>query len=150
MEAIVLKKVVLLYWALWLSAVFLLNVFDGLRVLGLLPRWWRLFSGNYALIVRTTRVYHCPGWLTAGLFVGVIAWQALAAVLLWRAVGVFQGVAVSGMEAVYAAFGVSLALWAAFTLVNEILVNYRGVRVHMQIFATQLASLLAVGLLPDR
>ena len=52
----------------------------------------------------------------------------------------------------YAAFGVSLALWAGLIVADEAFVAYEIANLeatHVRLFAVQLISLLAVRLLPD-
>lgn len=136
----------LVFWALWLTLVFLTNLFDGLKAAGVLPGSWRFASGNYQAMGKVTGKYGTPGWLLGLLFAGVIVWELLAAALLWRAALTFGGAGGSGM--MYMAFTVSLALWAAFILADEVFSAYEMSQTHWAIFIAQLVSLLAVGLLP--
>ena len=96
---------------------------------------------------QVTAVHQTPPALVLLLFLGVVVWEAVAAALLWRAFGAFQGV-LKGMDAVYAAFAVSLALWAAFMLADEVFIAYGVEGTHMAIFTAQIVTLLAIRLLP--
>ena len=138
----VLKSGVLLFWAAWFTVVVLTNVFDVLRASGVVPAGWTFASGNWQLMVKVTGVHGTPAAVVAVLFLGVIAWEALAGFLFWRAWA-------AGGRGGVAAFTVSLALWAAFTLADEIFVAYTLGPVHLRLLGLQLLSLLALRLLPE-
>lgn len=138
-----LARGILLFWALYFSIVALTNTFDAARSFGVLPPGWTLASGNYALVVKVTAVHGTPMAVVLILFLGVIAWEALSAVLFWRAL------MTRTRRAVYAAFTMSLALWAVFALVDEIFIAYTLGGVHRDLFGIELVSLLALRLLPD-
>jgi hypothetical protein len=144
-----LKHGILLFWALWLSVAWLANMCDGLKACRLLGARWKFASGNYALMVETTQKYHAPLWLIALLFLGVILWQGCSALLFWSACIGFQGVHQPGEHTLYAAFLVSLALWAAFLIADEIFLAYESEATHMRVFVAQVMSLLALALLPE-
>jgi hypothetical protein len=80
--------------------------------------------------------------LVALLFLGVVAWQACAAALFWRAWA-------QGGRGGVLAFTVGLALWAGFVLADEIFIAYTLEAVHLRLFGLQLLSVLALRLLPD-
>jgi hypothetical protein len=138
----VLKRLLLLCWAAWFSVVLATNALDGLKALGLLPPEWPFASGNYRSLVETTARYGTPDWLNGLLFLGVIGWEALAAWLFWRAAWRLQP------GAVRAAFTAGLGLWAAFLLADEVFLAYTVEAAHLRLFTAQLATLLAVELLP--
>lgn len=147
-----IKRGVLLFWALWLSIVLAGNIADGLKALKILPDTWPFASGNYLYMVKVTSIYHTPEWIVAVLFVGIMIWEGLGAYLFWRSFREFNGIKDSGLTAVYRAFGVSLALWAAFLIADEIVLVYKIGNlqmVHMGIFTSQFITLLAIRLLPD-
>jgi len=150
MQGLLLKQGLLLFWAVWLSITCVANFCDGLKALKLISTRWRFASGNYAFLVATTQKYHPTPWLPARLFLGVILWQGLAALLFWRAVGMFTGMQLPGLHAMHTAFVGSLALWAAFMIADEIVLAYEAETTHMRIFIAQLLSLLVLHLLPDR
>lgn len=137
-----LKSGVLVFWAAWFSIVVLTNVFDVLKAAGVVPAGWTFASGNWALMVKVTGVHGTPVAVVALLFLGVIVWEALAAILFWRAWA-------AGGRGGVVAFTVSLALWAAFTLADEIFIAYTLGPVHLRLFGLQLLSLLALRLLPE-
>lgn len=144
-----LKRGLLVFWALWHSIVALTNVFDALKGLGVLDPGWGFASGNWDFMRSVTAVYATPHALVALLFAGVIAWEALAAVLFWRAFGGGMGTARNNRPAVTGAFVVSIALMAVFILVDEIFLAYDVESTHLRLFIAELVSLLAIVLLPD-
>ena len=143
-----LKQGIVVFWAVWFSVTFFANAFDGLKALKVMGEGWRFVSGNYAAIVETTRKYSLPAWLTGLLFLGVVLWQGLSALLFWYACSAFHGMHVPGLPALDLAFLVSLALWAAFMIADEIFTAYDAEATHMRIFIAQLLSLLVLHLLP--
>jgi hypothetical protein len=147
-SAVLLKRGLLLFWAAWLSLVLATNVLDAAKALGLLGRSWAFASGNYAFLCQTTARYGTPAWANAVLFAGVVAWEALAAGLSWRALWAFRGKG-TGRPTLHAAWAAGLSLWAAFILADEIFVTYTVAVTHWLLFAAQLATLLAVELLPE-
>jgi hypothetical protein len=147
--SLVLKQGILLFWALWLTVTWLANTCDGLKACHLLGAGWKFASGNYALMVETTQKYRTPLWLNVVLFGGVILWQGCAALLFWFALSVFHGVHRPGGNALYTAFLVSLALWAAFIVVDEIFLAYATEDTHLRVFTAQTISLLLLLLMPE-
>ena len=78
----------------------------------------------------------------------MICWEGVAAALFWPAWWRFAGCG-RGTRAVYAAFTTSLSLWAAFLLADEGFLAYAVAGTHLRLFTGQLASLLAIALLPE-
>src|SRR5262245_32819370 len=76
-----LKPRLLLIWAAWFTVVFATNVCDGLTAAGFLPSSWSFASGNFRFVSDTTARYGVPNWLNAVLFIGVIGWEGIAALL---------------------------------------------------------------------
>lgn len=147
-----IKRGLLAFWAVWFSIVVASNITDGLKSLALLPERWAFVSGNYLLMARVTDIYGTPTWMVTVLFLGVVIWEGMGAFLFWRSAREFSGVEGQGLATVYIAFAVSLALWAAFVIADELFIAYRVgslEAVHMGIFTAQLMTLLAVRLLPD-
>ena len=137
-----LKSGVLLFWAAWFTIVLFTNVFDALKAGRVLPAGWTLASGNWELMLKVTAVHATPVAIVGLLFLGVIAWQALASVLFWRAWA-------AGGRGGVAAFTIGLALWAVMALADELFLAYSVEPVHVRLFGVQLLSVLALRLLPD-
>src|SRR5262245_4820756 len=116
MNPVFLKRVLLLFWAVWLTVVFTTNTMDGLKALNLLPEAWAFASGNYCFLCETTARYDTPSWVNGLLFLGVINWEGVAAVLFWLAWARFRRKHGQSPRTVYAAFTAGLTLWAAFLI----------------------------------
>ncbi len=143
-----LKRGLLLFWAAWLTVVLTTNLLDGAKAAGLLPEGWAFASGNYRFLAETTARYGTPAWLNGLLFAGVLCWEGVAAVLFWLAWGRSSGRG-AGRRTLYAAFTVGLGLWAAFLLADEVCIAYAVEGTHLRLFTAQLATLLAIELLPE-
>jgi hypothetical protein len=144
----ILKTGLILFWSVWLSIVFLTNVLAALKALGLLPEDWRFASSNYQAVADTISEYSWPRRLAGVLFLGVILWQGLAVLLFWQAFFRYQDTASTGLAHINTAFGVSLGLWAAFMIADELFTVYRQESAHVLFFIGQLVTLLAIHLLP--
>jgi hypothetical protein len=145
-QVVFLKRMLLGFWAAWHTLVFATNLCDAGKALGLLGEGWAFASGNYRFLVETTARYGTPSWVNGLLFGGVLCWEGSAAVLFWLA---FRGRRRESTRLVYAAFAVSLTLWAAFALADEAFIAYAVEGTHLRLFTAQLATLLAVELLPE-
>jgi hypothetical protein len=150
---LLLKRFLLLFWAVWLSLVVASNVADGLKAAGVLPESFRFVSGNYGMILEVTAPFGLPPAVAGFLFVGVILWESLSLVLFWYTGLTFQGTKEPDRHGrLVLTFTVSLALWAAFQIACEAFPSelaYKIEGVHRMVFAAQLATLLALVLLPD-
>lgn len=143
-----LKLALLLFWTAWFAVVFLTNVFGGLKAMGVLPPSWKFASTNYQAVVKATAIYGPPAWLPPVLFVGVALWQlAITALFAWAA-GAWLLDGQLDWRAVNLAFGAGIGLWAAFMLADEIVLKYEFERTHELLFIAQLASLVAMHVLP--
>jgi hypothetical protein len=149
-NSVALKPLLLSIWAAWFTIVFITNAFDGLKALGLLPPDWVFVSGNYRFVTEATARYLVPSWLNALLFLGVVAWEATAAILFWCAVWRFRIPETRGRSPARLAFAVSLGLWGAFLFADEIFIAYAVEGAHMRIFTAQLVTLLVVELVAER
>jgi len=144
-----LKQGIVLFWIVLLLVTFFANTFDGLKALKVMGEGWRFVSGNYASMVETTCKYPLPAWFAGLLFLGVVLWQGLSALLFWYAFGAFHGMHFPGLRALDLAFLVSPALWAVFMIADEIFTAYDAEATHMRIFTAQLLSLMVLHLLPE-
>jgi len=148
MNAILLKRLLLFFWAVWFTVVFLSNLADAGKALGLLDSSWAFASGNWKLILEATVRYRTPAAVNAVLFTGVILWEGIVVVLFWWAGWTFRG-RDSGRKGVYLAFTTSLLLWGAFLVADEVLIAYPLAGTHLRLFTAHLVTLLAVELLPE-
>lgn len=146
---LLLKQGLILFWALWLSIAWLSNLCDGLKATRLLRDQWWFASGNYQMMAETTQKCRMPPWMTTMLFVGVLAWQGGAMLLLWAAFFNFRGLHQPGAAVLYAAFLVNLALWAALLIADEMFLAYETESTHLRVLTAQMVSLLVLTLLPE-
>src|SRR5215472_558506 len=113
------KRVILVFWAAWFTVVFLTNLFDALKALGIVGEGWTFASGNWAFMLKTTGIHRVPAQVVAVLFAGVMAWECISAILMWTAVGALCRAADQpSAHAVYGAFAVALGLFGAFMIAD--------------------------------
>ena len=143
-----LKLALLGFWTAWFAIVTATNVLGGLKAAAILPPSSRFASTNYEAIVKATEKYSPPRWMPAFLFAAVIAWQAATMALLARALALSLGHDAVDLDAATVALGSGIALWGAFMLADEITVKYEFERTHELLFISQIATLIALHLLP--
>jgi hypothetical protein len=149
MLALVLKRMLLAMWAIWLTVVFTTNLMDGLKTISVLGEAWPFASGNFRFLEDTTIRYNTPVWLSGVLFLGVIVWEGTAAVLFWIACWTFRRPGSQGRRWLYAAFTMALSLWLALAIADEVFIAYAVEGTHIRLFTAQIATLLAIELLPE-
>ena len=80
------KRLLLLFWAVWLSMVVATNLADALRSAGLLVADSPWASGNYATILEVTAPFELPHLgARQPCIAGVIAWEGVSMLLFWMA-----------------------------------------------------------------
>ncbi|MBN8825161.1 MULTISPECIES: hypothetical protein [unclassified Spirosoma] len=137
----------ILFWALYFSIVWSSNTADALKTLSILPTNWTFVSGNYTLIVRVLAIYQSPTWLARLFFGGVILWEALGAIYFWKAFGAVNRQTLTQTASIHRAFGVTIGLWAAFILADEVFLAYMlgGLSTtHYLLLLSELASFILV------
>jgi hypothetical protein len=147
MKPLVLKRLLLGFWAVWFALVTASNLCDLLQALAVRDKHWPFASGNYAFVEAATARYQASAALNGVLFASVILWEGVSAVLFLRAATYYRDRAKLGP--VRTAFAVSLLLWAAFMLADEIVMTFGVEATHMRIFIAQLATWLAIELIAD-
>jgi hypothetical protein len=144
---LVIKRIVLVFWAAWLSVVVVTNVLNGLRAVEALPSSFKFVSGNWEWINQVMDPLGAPRGMQGTLFAGAIVWEALAAALFWWAVATYQGRRLTREKPTLYACGCNLALWAAFQVLDEVFLAYESERVHRMIFLNQIATLVLLHVL---
>ena len=145
---IFLKRFLLLFWAVWMSVVFLSNLADAGKAAGIVGETWRFASGNLKFLKETFARYGTSDVVNSLMFAGVIIWEGLASVLFWRAAWAFRGMK-SGRKELYLAFTTSLLQWGAFLIADEICIAYTLEGSHLRLLSAQLLTLLVIELLPE-
>jgi hypothetical protein len=153
MNWVTLKRLVLLFWAVWLGLVVVFNVADALKTLGVLPPTFVWASGNYGAIQEVLAPFGMPFWLAGVLFAGVIVWETLCATLYTLCGWSYRATRSQQQQRLLVlTFAAALGLWAAFQIACEAFPSelaYRLEATHRLLFTETLATLLAVVLLPD-
>ena len=136
------------FWSIWLLMVFLTNLFEGLKILRIVPPYWKFASQNYQAVAQATGTYQTPPWVPQLLFFGVLVWQVGTLVLFGRALVCSFDNGALAFGPLNAAFASSLSLLAAFMIADEIFKLYDLERAHTLFFIAQLVTLLALHVLP--
>jgi hypothetical protein len=144
------NRLLLLYWAAWLSFVAATNVLNALQALGTLPQSFRFVSDNWQLINSVMNPLAVPRALQAFLFAGAIGWETLSAILFWRALVSYRGRPLAQEPATLWACVVNLTLWAAFQVLDEVFIAYGPEDSHRMIFIIQIGTLLWLQLAPAK
>ena len=142
------KRTIVVFWALWWILAFLTDFLGGLYLLNVFTASWVPHS-NYPSLVASLAQYDAPSWLPSLFFVGIIAWSLLSA-------GAFTFAALTSRQPsqrwrarVNAAFIISLGLWFAFFISDQVIMNFDLEQNHMVQGGFQLLTLMAIHLLPD-
>lgn len=149
LTVVAIKRGLLLYWSLWFTIVFVMNVFDGLQALGVIDKGWEIAPGRFSLISSTTAIYGAPAGAHGALMLGVIVWEGFAAGAFWRAFHKFHGLKNADRRALAVAIVLALSLFATFLVADGFFVNHLYEATHLKIFVAQLASLLGIYLLAE-
>ncbi len=143
-----LKRLIVVFWALWWSLAFLTDLLGAAKELGMLALPW-LPHSNYPGLVAALAPYQVPVWLPGFLFAGIICWSFLSSILLWLAVATPRRPLARWRMRVNRAFIVSLSLWLAFFIADQVVMRFDLEENHMVQGGFQLLCLLALYLLPD-
>jgi hypothetical protein len=146
LSGVLIKDGIVLFWAAWISIVVVTNVAAALRVAGLLSPDTNLASGNYTAIVKVSDRLSLPHALDFILFLVIILWETIAAILLWRAAVYSLAGSPLRTGATDTGLGILLALFALFMLADEIFHAFEVENDHRGIAAFILISLIAIHL----
>ena len=143
---------VVLFWALYFSAVTASNAADLLQHLGALGPGWSWVSGNFGLLQILFESFKLPFAAEVAMFLIIIAVEAAAAALFWRAWRHSMGAGSFPVQEAQAAFATAMGLFAAFTVGMEAIATEAAYS-HEPLYFTELIALM-LGLLllrvPDR
>lgn len=142
------KKLIVLFWAAWWLIALWTDVVGGFAHLGLINASWAPDT-NYPFLVSTLKMYQVPSWLPPSLFIGIIIWSLVSTLaFLWACFALGKTRAV-WMRRAEIAFIISLSLWLAFFLADQIVMKFNEEENHMVQGGFQLLSYLALYLLPE-
>jgi hypothetical protein len=113
-------------WAMYISLVTASNLTELMHSFGWVD--WTFRSGNLDFIGTATKIYFSSKAVNQVLLAGVLAWEGLSALLLWRATFRYAGAQRDGLPAARAALVLLGSLWFAFAITTELFVAYdRGI-----------------------
>ncbi|MBV9576541.1 MAG: hypothetical protein JO149_07945 [Gammaproteobacteria bacterium] len=140
-----LKQGILLFWGMWFLIAFFTNVTDFLISTHIVtPIAFR--SGNYHALEKVLSIYHTPTYFLNLLFSMDILVQGSSAILFLIAGFSFVNKEIP-WKIINTAFFISMALWAAFLVMEEIFIAYSFEGTHIGLFEFELISLLTLHLL---
>lgn len=148
MTLFTLKLGLLIFWMLWQLIVFMTNLFEGLKLLRIVPPYWKFASQNYQAVEQATGVFQAPAWVPRLCFLGVLVWQLATLLLFVRAIVFTARHGEFPVAPVTEAFAASVGLLATFMIADEVLKQYDLERAHVLYFIAQLLTLLALHVLP--
>lgn len=144
---LVLKRVLIGFWAMYFTMVSITNAVDLLDELGLFD-WTFLNSGNFAYLESVVKVYDIGEVPTKFLLAGALAIELTAAILFWRAVLAF-GSKPGGRLAAFQAICWGAVVWTSFVFMTEFFVAYASESVFRELLLIMIGTGLAVMLIPD-
>ncbi|WP_170763785.1 hypothetical protein [Ruegeria lacuscaerulensis] len=145
---VLFKQGLVIFWFLWWAFAFLTDFIGGLELLGFTSTPW--FDGNnYPFLVKTLEQFGSTTTIDVSLFVGIILWALLSALLfLFAAVTSYERKDI-WIRRVDMAFIVSLGLWLAFFLSDQTVMKFDLEENHMVQGGFQLLCYLTIYILPD-
>lgn len=131
------------FWAVWFTFVFLTNFFEGLVQLDILGEGWSFASGNYPFLEDVMGVHDTPGIIVSLVFTLGVVWElAVAAAMWWTVVGYYSGTAPK--DRMYLAFLLAVGFFAGFLVLTEIFIAYGLADTHVRLFIAALVSMYVV------
>jgi hypothetical protein len=141
------KKTIILFWTAWWLIALWTDAVGVLAHVGWLSASWAP-DLNYPFLADSLKIYHVPDWLTASLFVGILAWSLVSTlVFCWASMAVVANKKI-WMYRAKIAFIISLTYWLAFFLSDQLVMKFDLEENHMVQGGFQLLSYLALYLLP--
>jgi hypothetical protein len=145
---LLLKRIVLAFWAMYFSMVGITNFIDLLGEFDVL-HWTFLNSGNFEFLRSVVEVYDIGPDLTKVLL--VMAWllEVTGAILFWRAL-LSYGRSERGERAALMALAWGTLVWVGFVFNTEFFVAYTAEAPFRELLMISLASILVITQVSDR
>lgn len=142
------KKSIILFWTLWWFIALWTDVVGALAHLNWLKKSWAV-DANYPFLVKSLKLYSPPDWLPAILYAGIIAWLLFITVLfIYTCLSLNQSYTI-WLKRAERAFFVSLALWMAFLIGDQLTMQYETEQNHMVQAGFQWLTFLSLYWLPE-
>jgi hypothetical protein len=144
---LLLKRLLLAFWAMYFSMVALTNLIDLLGQLGAL-HWTFLDSGNFAYLRSVVKVYGVGRDVTKVLLAGAWLIAVVGAILFWRALAA-SGPGGGGSRRTFEALCWGVLVWLSFTFMTEFFVAYPAESVFRELLVLMIATAVALVVIPD-
>lgn len=148
LEPVLFKKLLIIGWMLWWAIAFLTDFLGGLKQLGLVHYDW-VYNGNYPFLVECLTMYHVPSWIPIFLYSGIIFWLFLSTIAFIYACAGLRKDPVTWKKRASVAFMISILLWVAFFLGDQIVMKFDLEENHMVQASMEFISYLSLFLLPE-
>ena len=144
----IFKKIIILFWTLWLLIALWTDLVGGLTQLGLLNVSWAP-NTNYPFLVDALKMYSAPTWLSAGFFIVILLWSFISTgAFCWASTALGKDTSI-WMHRAKIAFIISLSYWLAFFLADQMVMKFDLEENHMVQGGFQLLTFLTLYLLPE-
>ncbi|TAK77028.1 MAG: hypothetical protein EPO11_03280 [Gammaproteobacteria bacterium] len=142
------KKLTIIFWMLWWLAAFWTDLSGGLAHLGVIQTTTWISDSNYPFLINSLQIYPLPTWLPPLFFIGIVVWLAISFfAFLWACFALGQPSTV-WMSRARAAYILSLLLWMAFFLADQMIFKFDLEENHMVQGGFEFLCFLALYLLP--
>src|SRR5579883_1461477 len=118
-----IKVRILFFWSCWFFIAFLTNLTDFLTQTHIITET-TFRSGNYEALEKVIEIYHTPLCILNFLFIMDLLSQGFSAFLFLIATICFLRNSGNKWPSINIAFGISVALWAVFLVMEEIFIAY--------------------------
>lgn len=148
-ELFYIKLGCLAFWSAWFLLAFLSNLFDFVKCIQeyALPSWWKFYSGNCQALWKVFSLYNIPPTVFYTTFILNMLAQVCSALLFFWATLRFC-ITRTLNRLMHVAFGLSMALWAIFIILEELFIAYPFEATHMRLFLFEMLTLMMLHLLP--
>lgn len=148
------KLMVLLLWACWFCLAGASNLFEFMHAFKILPETWLFRADNYAALTKVVNIYSTPSSILNFLFICDFTAQFLCGILFFIAFFCFWRDCASKWFFVNFAFIISIGLWSAFLVFQEIFLAFMTIpgisRTFVGLSTYEMLTLIAIHLLPHR
>ncbi len=142
------KKILILFWTCWWLIAFWTDLSGSFKSLGLINVKW-IYADNFPGLQKSLEMYSAPHWLAVVLFIGIIVWMLISTLLFIHASIALHKDKSIWMQRAARAFIVSLSLWLAFFLADQIVMKFMLEENHMVQGGFELLSFFALYVLPE-
>ncbi len=139
------KRIIVLFWGFWWFIAFLTDLLGGLEHLKLIDLSLNV-DVNYPFLVKSLTPFSPPQWIPVCLFILLSFWMLISCLLFFWASVTSK---TRWLRIANTAFVVSLSLWLALFIADQIIMNFELEANHMIQGGFQLLCFFALYLLPE-